>query len=93
MIAKVMGIIDLIVAAIFYLSIKTPIIADKLIWIIGIYLVIKGIGFALLLDFASIFDVISGIVILLTLFITLNPLIFYIVLVFLIQKGLFSLIN
>ena len=86
-----MGILDIIVAIIFFISAKTSFIPVAIIWVIGLYLIIKGIGFAFLLDVASILDVIAGIIIIIALFVTIHPIIFYIVIIFLLQKGIFSL--
>lgn len=92
-IGKVMGILDILVAVIFFLSDKTSFIPIALVWIIGLYLIIKGIGFALLLDFASILDVLSGIIIIISIPIAIYPILFYIIIIFLLQKGIFSLLS
>lgn len=92
MLVKILGVGDLLAALIFLLSALVGFIPDKLIWIVGLYLVIKGIAFALILDFTSFFDIAAGIVILLSLAIPLHMVIVAIVCLYLIQKGIFSLL-
>jgi len=93
MIIKIFGILDLIAAIIFGLSYYFHFIPKTIIFIIAGYLIIKGAIFLFSKDIASIIDVGCGIVILLSIFLSISNLIFIITLIFLIQKGVFSLLS
>jgi len=93
MIHKILGSLDLVAAMVFYLAESFNLFATKTILIIGIYILVKGILFVITMDLASILDIFSGIIIILSTFITLHSLIIFLVAFFLIQKGLFSLLN
>jgi len=77
---------------IFFISATFGVIPSSLVWIAGIYLIIKGLAFAILLDPVSIIDIIVGIIILLSLAITIHPLLIAVISVYLLQKGLMSLV-
>ena len=93
MLVKILGILDLLAAIIFFLSTLINFIPDKLIIIIAGYLIIKGAIFAIMLDIASILDIISGAMIYLSTLITLHPLIVFFVCLFIIQKAFFSMVS
>jgi len=93
MIIKIFGILDLITAVIFGLSHFFHFIPKTMMFIIAGYLIIKGAIFLFSKDIASVIDIGCGIVILLSVFLSISPLIFIITLIFLIQKGLFSLLS
>lgn len=93
MFLKALGILDLFAVIIFILHTYTPFKLITLLIICGIYLLSKGVIFLLFGNFLSIIDIICGIVLLVSLLFVLPKLIVMIVCIFLIQKGLFSLIN
>ena len=93
MFLKALGILDLFSVIIFILYSYTPFKLTTLLIICAIYLLSKGLIFLLFGDLISIIDVVCGIVLLLTLFFILPKLIVMVVCIFIIQKGLFSLIS
>jgi len=94
MLLKIFGVIDLGIAIFFALNLfdKWGIFPDKIILIAGIYLLIKGILFAIILDFASVIDIICAIIMLLSLSFSIAPLISAFVIIFLAQKAFFSIV-
>ena len=92
MIVKILGILDLIGAAVFWLFGMFGIIHPSLVSFFAFYLLIKGVIFLISADIASILDIVSAGI----MFIAINsgvPKIFTIlVALYLIQKGLFSLV-
>jgi hypothetical protein len=96
MIVKILGVLDLI--AVIILLIKNYF--DKSAWfpiilvlIAGSYLIIKGIIFILTLDFASIIDIVSGIIIVFAAYFHLPLLLSALVIILLGQKAFFSLVS
>lgn len=90
----ILGIVDLFIAVIFSLKlIFNFAFLDNILLSAGIYLVIKGAIFLIGMDFASVLDVLSGIVLILTYFFKIPLVIGIIVIVFLVQKGIFSLVS
>lgn len=87
---KILGIFDIIASLLFFFTIFFT-IPKILLYIVGIYLLIKGAIFLISADIASILDVLSGIVILTATIFSIPKIIIAIVSVFLIQKGIFSL--
>jgi len=92
MIIKILGIFDLISGISFWLFAFFKIIPESFITIIAFYLIIKGLLFIIFKDIASILDIISGILIYLSLIIAFPQFVPILVTLFLIQKGIFSLI-
>lgn len=93
MLVKVLGIADLLTALVFFTSSIAGFIPDKLVLIVGLYILIKGIIFILIFDFASFIDVTAGIVILFSLAYNVHMIIIAIVALYLIQKGIISLMS
>jgi len=91
---KFLGILDLTAAIFFALNLFLGrFFPDKLVLILGIIILVKGIIFLIILDYISILDVISAVIILLSLTINIHPIISALVALFLLQKGFFSLIS
>jgi hypothetical protein len=93
MIIKIFGVLDLISALIFGLSYYFHFIPKTMMFFVSGYLIIKGAIFLFSKDIASFIDVGCGVTILLSIFFSISHLIFIIALIFLIQKGLFSLLS
>jgi len=94
MIMLALGIIDILTGLLFFINnslIKFP--PSKVIWILGIYLIVKGIIFLLSVDVASTIDIICGIIVLLSLPFIIPKLLAVIVTIYLVQKGIFSIIS
>lgn len=95
MIIKILGIADLFVALVVLVNTYFPIISfphSFIVWT-GTYILIKGICFALVLDFTSFIDIACGIIILLTLTLAIPKVIMAIVFFYIFQKGVISLIS
>ena len=93
---KILGIFDILTALLFLINNFDKSDAwfpNKIVLIAGIYLLIKGVLFLFILDFASSLDVISAVIILLSLVISIHPVLSLIVIIFLVQKGIFSLLS
>ena len=96
MLVKILGISDLIIAILFVINTnldKSGWFPDKIILYAGIFLLVKGIFFALTLDFASILDIICAGIILISLAVHIPLLITAIVIILLLQKGFLSLVS
>lgn len=90
MMIRILGAVDLISAILFFLSRATDILSEKIVWLIGAYLIIKGVLFVFSKDIASALDILCGIVILLSLAISIHSVIILMVYIYLIQKAVFS---
>ena len=93
MIIKILGILDLIAAVIFGLSYYFHFVPRGLMFFIAGYLILKGGIFLLTKDIASVIDVGCGVVVLVSVFFSVSMLVFIITLIFLLQKGIFSLVS
>jgi len=90
----ILGILDIFVAGIFALKLIFNLsFLDNLLLSGGIYLIIKGVIFLISLDFASALDIACGIVVILSSFFKIPIIIGIVVIVFLMQKGIFSLFS
>jgi|GEM_PF-1028064 len=90
----ILGLVDLFIAGMFALKlIFNFAFLDNLILSGGIYLIIKGAIFLIGMDFASALDVFSGVVLVLSYFFKIPLVIGIIVIVFLVQKGIFSFVS
>tara|TARA_Y100000034_G_scaffold118928_1_gene160176 strand:- start:2107 stop:2379 length:273 start_codon:yes stop_codon:yes gene_type:complete len=87
----VFGLLD-IVSALVLVLLKFGLLG-KLGFIIGIYLVIKGLFFLVMKDWLSILDVFSGLFIFYVLLFGSFPLIGWVFFVWLLQKGVVSLVS
>ncbi len=92
MIVKILGILDIIAGFSFWLNGFFHLFPDSFMMAIVIYLIVKGVLFIISKDIASVLDIISGIVIYLSLNVVLPGFVIIIVTFFLLQKGIFSLI-
>lgn len=92
MIIKILGIFDLIAAVSFWLFAFFHIIPSSVIIILALYLLIKGIIFLVSMDLASILDILAAILIFISLAIALPKVIIFLVSIYLLQKGVLSLL-
>lgn len=92
MIIKILGILDILTALLFWLSAFFHIIPEKILLIVAFYLLAKGIFFIISRDIASILDVISAGIIFISLNFTLPAIVVILVALFLLQKGILSLL-
>lgn len=90
---QILGILDILSAGLFFTSSYSGIIPSLWMTIVGFYLLVKGAAFLIARDIASIIDVISAGIIFLSLAFTIPKAIVIIVSLFLLQKGVFSLLS
>ena len=93
MIIKFLGILDICAAIFFWIFSFFNFIPEKLILIIGFYLLIKGAVFLISADIASVLDIICAGFIFLSLSFTLPKFVPILITLFLLQKGIFSLLS
>lgn len=92
MLIKLLGIFDIFVAICFWLFGILNVFSSKFILILGFILVIKGLIFILGLSIVSVLDIIVGIVIAISTSVTMPKAVVILIALFLIQKGIFSLL-
>jgi len=88
MIMLLLGLIDIIIAIVAVL-LSFGIHLNALAYIAGAYLVLKGMLF--LKSFASVIDMVAGILLLLGILFAFPPWVFWVIAAYLVQKGIFSL--
>jgi len=91
MIIKILGILDLIGALLFWLFTFFG-IGKGVMMVIVLYLIIKGLVFVISADIASILDIIAGVLIYVALNFTVPRFISILVVLYLVQKGIVSLV-
>jgi len=92
MIIKFLGILDILAAILFWLFGFFHIIPESIITFFALYLLAKGIFFVISLDIASFLDIFAAILILLSLVIIMPKIIIILITLYLIQKGVMSLL-
>ncbi len=93
MIIKILGAIDMLIAALLFLFTKFSFIPEKMIIIAAVYLFAKGLIFLISKDIASILDVSSAILMYFAATASIPEIIPLLVVLFLLQKGIFSMLN
>jgi hypothetical protein len=93
MIVKILGILDIFVAIVFWLFGMFHIIPSQFILLLGMILLVKGLIFITGLSITSFLDILSGILILTATAITMPNLVIVLITLFLLQKGFFSLMS
>ena len=95
MIIKVLGILDIFVGLVFWLFGIFHIIPNSFILILGLFLLVKGIVFVFGLSITSFLDIISAVIIIAASAteIMMPKIVIILVAIFLIQKGIFSLMG
>jgi hypothetical protein len=94
MIVKIFGLFDIFVALIFFINNsfdKSGWFPNSIVLWAGIYLLVKGLIFALTLDFASILDILCSIIIIISAWIHIPVLLATAVIVLIFQKGFLSM--
>jgi hypothetical protein len=92
MILKILGFLDILSALSFWLFYFFKLVPEKFILLIIFYLLAKGVFFLISKDIASILDVISAFIIFLALSFTLPAFLVILISLFLLQKGILSLL-
>ena len=94
MLIKLLGVLDVMVAILFFANNTFfRFLPTVIVLIIALYLIIKGLIFVLSADVASIIDIICGIIIIASAFSVLPKLVAVIVAIYLVQKGVFSVLS
>jgi hypothetical protein len=93
MIVKVLGIFDIFVGIVFWIFGMFHILPESLVFILGLFLLAKGIAFATNLNITSILDIISAIIIISATSVIMPQIMIILVALFLLQKGIFSLLG
>ncbi|MDD5192061.1 MAG: hypothetical protein PHH54_05725 [Candidatus Nanoarchaeia archaeon] len=93
MIIKVLGILDLFVGLVFWTFGIFHIIPSNFVLILGLFLLVKGAVFVINLNSVSILDIISALIIILATSVVLPKLVVILIAIFLIQKGIFSMLS
>ena len=93
MILKILGAFDIISAILFWLYAFFHIIPSSFIVFTAFYLIIKGVFFLISADIASALDILSSLLIFLSLTFTLPKIIVILIVIYLLQKGIFSLVS
>ncbi len=92
MILKILGILDIFSAVLIFLFNFLNFFPSQIIILIGVYLLVKGVLFSISKDPASMLDIAAAIIVLATLNFTVPFLLLSLVSIYLIQKGIFSLL-
>jgi len=95
MLLKLLGIIDIFVGICFWLFGIFHIPPDSFILILGLFLLAKGVVFVTSLNIVSVLDIISSIIIISASAseIVMPKLVVILVALFLLQKGIFSMLS
>ncbi len=95
MIIKFLGILDIIVGSVFWLFGIFHIIPGSFVLILGLFLLAKGVVFITGLSITSFLDIISAIIIIIASAsdIVMPKLVVILIAIFLIQKGIFSMLS
>jgi hypothetical protein len=94
MIVKILGIMDIFIAICFWIFGIFGLLPSGFILFLGLYLLFKGVIFIVTgPNFPSLLDIICGLIILLSTTIGLSKFIVVILVLFLLQKGIFSLLS
>lgn len=96
MIVKILGLVDIFIALIFWIfGIFQLSFLNQFIFILGIILLIKGVIFMTQLSIASILDIVCALIIIASssASVVMPKLVVIIIALFLLQKGVFSLLS
>jgi len=93
MILKILGSLDILAAILLWITHMTDIIPKQIMFLAVFYLIIKGVMFLSLGNWISSLDIISGLVIYLSVIYPLPGFVVFFVAIFLVQKGIISWIS
>ena len=89
-IIKVLGFFDLLVGIVFWVFGMFGIIPGNFITLLGLIILVKGLIFVASKDIASVLDIVSGGIILVSFQVVMPEIVVILVSLYLIQKGVFS---
>ena len=94
MLIKILGILDILVALVFWIFAVFDLYSlSTLVLFLGLFLLAKGIVFATTLNIVSFLDILSSIIIIAGTYYDLPLVIVIIISLFLLQKGIFSMLG
>ncbi len=93
MIVKFLGGLDILSALAFWFFFFFNIIPEKIIILVAFYLLVKGVFFLISRDIASLLDIISSGIIFLSLNYAIPSFVAILTSLFLLQKGILSLLS
>jgi len=93
MIIKILGVLDIFIGLSFWVFGILGIIPESFIFILGLFLLAKGVVFITGLSITSGLDIISGLIIIGAVYVTMPNVVVIIVSLFLLQKGVFSMLS
>jgi|APSaa5957512622_1039677.scaffolds.fasta_scaffold32056_2 hypothetical protein len=94
MIVKILGALDIVVGLLFWIyGIFHVESLGGFVFILGLFLLVKGLVFIATMDIASAFDIVFGICIIIGTTFTLPKLFVIIISIFILQKGIFSMLS
>lgn len=94
MIVKILGALDILVALSFWVfGIFHISVMSGFILVLGFFLLVKGIAFATTLNITSILDIICALIIMGATSMVMPKIVIIIVSLFLLQKGIFSMLG
>ncbi len=96
-ILKLLGLIDILAAIIFWIfgifRLQGNAFMVGFVMLLGFYLLVKGVAFIISADIASVLDIIAGIIIIATTGFAMPKIVVIIVSLYLLQKGIFSMLS
>lgn len=92
MLVKILGVLDIFIAVFFWLFGIFGFLPEGFILILGLILMVKGLVFLIGLSIISFLDIFVGIIIIIASSVVLPKFIVIIVALFLLQKGILSLL-
>jgi len=94
MILKILGALDIFTAICFWIfGIFHPSFISSFILVLGFYLLIKGIAFATTLNIVSVIDIVCALIIIGSTSYSMPIVVVIIVSLFILQKGIFSMLS
>ena len=93
MIIKALGIFDIILAVLFLImNVFNLGSLTGIVFLLGLFLLAKGLAFSTRLDIASVLDIITAVLVIIGTSLELPFFIVFIVFIYLLQKGIFSIL-
>lgn len=94
MIVKILGLLDIFVGLLFWImGVFNVDSLQGLVLILGLFLLMKGVAFAVTLDVISVLDIVMSLIVIVGCSVDLPIFIVVIISLFLIQKGVFSMLG
>lgn len=96
-IIKLLGIMDIFIAIVFWIfgifRLQDNTLMMSFIMLLGFVILVKGVAFVISADIASILDIVCGLIIIGSTAVIMPKVVVIIVALFLLQKGIFSMLS